>query len=261
MVFENFLLEERGTTIIVRVNRPKALNALNSQVLREFSDLLDELNRRKDIRAVIVTGEGEKAFIAGADIAEMSGMSQVLAMEFARRGQAVTQKLELLNVPVIAAVNGYALGGGCEIALGCDFILASTTAVFGQPEVSLGLITGFGGAVRLAEFVGWPLARELIYTGRRVDAAEALRIGLVNRVVEPARLLDEALALAEAIGANSPLAVKKVKAVMNKVRSEASVAAKLDLEARAFSTVFTTYDQREGTKAFLEKRKAQFKGE
>ncbi|MBI3556894.1 MAG: enoyl-CoA hydratase/isomerase family protein [Deltaproteobacteria bacterium] len=261
MLFENFDLEEQGTTVILRINRPKALNALNGKVLKEFSGILDELNRRKDIRAVVLTGAGEKAFIAGADIAEMSGMSQILALEFARLGQTVTQKLECLNVPVIAAVNGYALGGGCEIAISCDFILASTTAVFGQPEVSLGLITGFGGAVRLADFVGWPLARELIYTGRRVDAIEALRIGLVNRVVEPARLLDEALVVAESIGSNSPQAVRKVKAVMTKVRSEAVLAAKLDLEARAFSTVFTTFDQREGTKAFLEKRKAQFKGE
>ena len=261
MVFENLQLEERGTTVVVRVNRPKALNALNSQVINELSELLDAFNGRKDIRAVVLTGAGEKAFIAGADISEMAGMSQAVAMDFARRGQAVTLKLEQLNVPVIAAVNGFALGGGCEIALGCDFIVASTAAVFGQPEVCLGLITGFGGGVRLADFVGWPMARELIYTGRRVDANEALRIGLVNRVVEPARLLDEAVALADAIGANSPRAIRKVKAVMFKIRSEAALVAKLELEARAFSSVFTSHDQREGTTAFLEKRKARFTGE
>ncbi|MBI3542708.1 MAG: enoyl-CoA hydratase/isomerase family protein [Deltaproteobacteria bacterium] len=261
MAHENFLVELRGTTAVVQVNRPKALNALSTAVLTEFSALLDELHKNKTLRAVVLTGAGDKAFIAGADIAEMSAMSPVLALEFARKGQGVTQKIEGLGVPVIAAVNGYALGGGCEIALACDFILASTTAVFGQPEVCLGLITGFGGGVRLAEFVGWPRARELIYSGRRIKADEALRIGLVNRVVEPAQLLQTALAVADEIGANSPLAVKTVKAVMNKIRSEASVAARLDAEARAFSSVFSSFDQREGTKAFLEKRKAQFKGE
>lgn len=261
MAFENFLLEEHGATVVLKINRPKALNALNSSVLSEFSKVLDELSRRKDLRAVVLTGEGDKAFIAGADISEMSKMTPVLALEFARKGQQVSFQLETLNVPVIAAVNGYALGGGCEMALACDFIVASSTAVFGQPEVCLGLITGFGGAVRLAEFVGWPMARELIYTGRRIKSDEALKLGLVNRVVEPAALLQTALGIASEISANSPQAVRKVKAAMVKIRSEATLSGKLDVEARAFSTTFTTFDQREGTAAFLEKRKAEFKGE
>ena len=261
MTFENFLIEEKGATTVVQINRPKALNALNSAVLEEFVRVLDDLDSRKGIRAVVLTGAGDKAFIAGADIAEMSELSPQAALEFARKGQLVTTKLENLSVPVIAAVNGYALGGGCEMAMSCDFIIASTRAVFGQPEVSLGLITGFGGAVRLADFVGWPRARELIYTGRRIKADEALRIGLANKVVEPEKLMSEALAIAEEIGANSSAAVRRVKAAMVKIRSEASISGRLELEAKAFSAAFNTFDQREGTKAFVEKRKAQFKGE
>lgn len=261
MTYENFLVEQHGTTVVVQVNRPKALNALNTAVLSEFVRVLGDLNARKDVTAVVLTGAGDKAFIAGADIAEMSSMSPEAALEFARKGQAVTKALEGLGVPVIAAVNGYALGGGCEMAISCDFIIASSKAVFGQPEVSLGLITGFGGAVRLAEFVGWPAARELIYTGRRIKADEALRMGLVNKVVEPEKLMTEALAIANEIAANSPAAVRNVKAAMLKIRSEASISGRLEIEAKAFSESFATYDQREGTKAFVEKRKAQFKGE
>lgn len=257
----NFLIEKKEAVLILQINRPKALNALNSSVLDEFLTVLDDLEKRRDIRAVILTGAGDKAFIAGADIAEMSDMSSQAALEFARKGQAVTKKIEQLHVPVIAAVNGYALGGGCEMAISCDFILASTRAVFGQPEVALGLITGFGGAVRLADFVGWPTARELIYTGRRIKADEAFRIGLVNKVVEPELLMEEAIKVAAEIAANSPAAVRRVKAAMVTIRSEVSLAAKLEIEAKAFGEAFNTYDQREGTKAFVEKRKAQFKGE
>lgn len=261
MTFEDFLVELRGATAIIQVNRPKALNALSSAVLAEFLRVLESIETRNDVRAVVLTGAGDKAFIAGADIAEMSELSSAAALEFARKGQAVTRKLEGLRVPVIAAVNGYALGGGCEMAISCDFIVASNKAVFGQPEVALGLITGFGGAVRLAEFVGWPRARELIYTGRRIKADEALRIGLVNKVVEPERLMTEALAIADEIGANSPAAVRNVKAAMVKIRSEPTISSRLEIEAKSFSESFTTFDQREGTKAFVEKRKPQFKGE
>jgi enoyl-CoA hydratase len=258
MKFENFIVEEKGSILLVQINRPKALNALNTAVLTEFSKLFDELAQNRSVRAVVLTGAGEKAFIAGADIGEMSTLSKSQALEFALRGQAVTRKLEALPVPVIAAVNGFALGGGCEMALGCDFIIASERAVFGQPEVTLGLTTGFGGAVRLAEFVGWPMARDLIYTGRRIKADEALRIGLVNKVVDAARLIPEALELAEQIAANSPVAVKAMKRAMTDIRSKASVADRLEIEANAFSGVFESHDQREGTAAFLEKRKAQF---
>jgi enoyl-CoA hydratase len=191
----------------------------------------------------------------------MSALSQAQAQKFAEAGQKVTTLIEAFPAPVIAAVNGYALGGGCEMAIACDFILASSKAVFGQPEVTLGLITGFGGAVRLAEFVGWPRARELIYSGRRINAEEALRIGLVNRVVEPAELMNTATAIATEIAAQSPFAVRQVKRAMQDIRSLPSVGDRLALEARAFAGVFESYDQREGTKAFLEKRKPVFKGE
>ncbi|MEW6057590.1 MAG: enoyl-CoA hydratase-related protein [Bdellovibrionota bacterium] len=261
MMFENFLVEEQGSIVIAKLNRPKALNALNSQTLVEFSKLLTQLSSQGGITALVVTGAGEKAFIAGADISEMSTMSADQALGFARKGQQVTMQLESFPAPVIAAVNGFALGGGCEMALACDFIIASRNAVFGQPEVALGLITGFGGAVRLAEYVGWPMARELIYSGRRIPAEEALRVGLVNRVVEQEKLLEEALVIAKEISANSPAAVRKVKWAMNRIRSESQVASKLEIEAKAFSETFNTFDQREGTKAFAEKRKPQFKGE
>lgn len=258
---EFFLVEQKSATIVVSVNRPKALNALNTSVMKEFACILEGLNSRKDIKAVILTGAGDKAFIAGADIGEMSELTKAQALEFAQRGQEVTERIENLSMPVIAAVNGFALGGGCEMAIACDFIIASTKAVFGQPEVALGLITGFGGAVRLADYVGWPMARELIYTGRRIKADEALRIGLVNRVVEPEQLLSTALAVADELAANSALAVRKVKAAMSRIRSEASMKGRLAIEAKAFSDVFESHDQREGTKAFLEKRKPQYTGE
>lgn len=260
MKLENFIFEKRGVVGLLQINRPKVHNALSVAVLDEFSNALEQIHGMKELRALILTGAGEKAFIAGADISEMSKMSAVQGYDFARKGQKVTQQLETLEIPVIAAVNGFALGGGSEMAIACDFILASNTAVFGQPEVCLGLITGFGGAVRLAEFVGWPMARELIYTGRRIDASEAYRIGLVNRVVEPSQLLSEAFKVAEEVAANSPLAVGKIKSAMLKIRSETALSGKLDIEARAFSTMFTTFDQKEGTGAFLEKRKAQFRG-
>lgn len=261
MAHEFFRVEHRDGVALVKISRPSALNALNLKVLDEFEEVFDELKERGDLCAVVLTGEGDKAFIAGADIAEMSTMSKEEALAFARKGQSVTLKIENLPVPVIAAVNGYALGGGCEIAIACDFILASAKAVFGQPEVCLGLLTGFGGAVRLADFVGWPMARELIFTGRRIDAQEAHHIGLANKVIEPDKLLDQAMALAKSISANSPLGVRKVKAAMVKIRSEAALSSKLEIEARSFSSIFGSFDQREGTRAFLEKRKAQFKGE
>lgn len=259
MTYKNFLIEEKGPILIVQVHRPKALNALNSEVLEEFAKILDDINKRSGVRAVILTGSGDKAFIAGADIEEMSSMSKSQALDFARKGQAVTKKIEDLKIPVIAAVNGYALGGGCEMAISCDFILASTKAVFGQPEVTLGLITGFGGAIRLAQFVGWPMARELIYTGRRIKAEEALRIGLANRVIEPEKLMTEAMAVAEEIASVSPNAVRVVKKAIREICSQnLNHDKQLETEALAFSNVFETSDQREGTKAFLEKRKPQY---
>ncbi len=261
MKFENLNFEILDSNVgVLTVNRPKALNALNSLVIKELADFFREVTNRKDIKALILTGNGDKAFIAGADIAEMSKLSKADALSFARSGQVVSKLMQDLPFPVIAAVNGYALGGGCEMAISCDFIIASEKAVFGQPEVSLGLITGFGGAVRLAEFVGWPMAKELIYTGKRIDAQEAYRIGLANKVVSQETLMTEALSIAKKIAENSSLAVATVKRAMSEINSVSDLSERLEIEATAFSSVFDSYDQKEGTSAFVEKRKPAFKG-
>lgn len=260
MTLEHFLYEEKGPVGILTVNRPKALNALNSALLREFVKVLQDLKTKPQLRALILTGSGDKAFIAGADISEMATMSKSQALQFAKLGQHATLLLEELPFPVIGAVNGFALGGGCEMAIACDFILCSENAVFGQPEVCLGLIPGFGGSARLYDFVGWPMARELIYTGKKIKADEAMRLGLVNRVMPLDKLMDEAMRVADEISRNSPVAIRAAKHAMRKVRSEARVEARLEIEARDFSLVFESQDQKEGTKAFIEKRKPAFKG-
>jgi enoyl-CoA hydratase len=211
------------------------------------------------VRAIIVTGAGDRAFIAGADIAEMKDKSPSEALAFARLGQAVCSAIEAAPQPVIAAINGYALGGGCEIALACDIRLASETAVLGQPEVALGVPPGWGGTQRLPRVIGPGLARELIYTGRRVGAEEALRIGLVNAVYPPAELLERARALAAEIARNAPVAVRLSKEAIRR-GLDVDLAAGLALEAQAFALAFSTADQREGMSAFLEKRSPEFRG-
>lgn len=269
--FENLLLEVKEGVATVSFNRPKALNALNGATLKELRAALVWIEHHaagregsaadgKQIDVVILTGAGEKSFVAGADILEMKDKSHEEGESFARMGQGVTRALELLPQPVIAAVNGFALGGGCEFAISCDFILASETAVFGQPEVALGIIPGFGGSVRLARFVGMPRARELIYTGRKIKAPEALRIGLANEVVPAAELMARAHAIAQEIRKNSPMAVAKSKKLMNQIYTMPTDAA-LREEALMFGGIFGSYDQREGMGAFAEKRKANFKGE
>jgi enoyl-CoA hydratase len=255
----------------ITFNRPKALNALNEATLRELRAALvwvehhsagregaATVGERVDV--LILTGSGEKSFVAGADILEMKDKSHEEGEAFARLGQGVTRALELLPQPVIAAVNGFALGGGCEFAIACDFILASENAVFGQPEVALGIIPGFGGSVRLARFVGQPRARELIYTGRKIKAAEALRIGLANDVVPLAGLLARAREVAQEIRKNSPLAVARSKRLMNQIYTQ-PIDSALREEALMFGSIFGSYDQREGMNAFADKRKAAFKGE
>lgn len=260
MNLEFFRIEEKGPAVVLTIDRPKALNALNSKVLSEFLTALEHVEEIQTCRALILTGAGEKSFIAGADIAEMSDLPSEKAYEFARKGQIVTQKLASLPFPVIAAVNGFALGGGCEMAIACDFIICSKNAVFGQPEVSLGIITGFGGAVRLAQFVGTPRARELIFSGRRINSDEALRIGLVNEVVEREKLLERALEIANSIALNSPLAVRNVRKVMQEIESTQNLDQCLEKEARAFANGFGSFDQKEGTRAFVEKRKPTYRG-
>lgn len=269
--FENLLLEVSGGIATVSFNRPKALNALNEATLKELRSALvwiehhaagregaDVSGERVDV--VILTGTGEKSFVAGADILEMKDKGFEEGELFARLGQGVTRAIELLPQPVIAAVNGFALGGGCEFALACDFIIASENAVFGQPEVALGIIPGFGGSVRLARFVGQPRARELIYTGRKIKADEALRIGLANAVVPLPGLLAKAKEIAAEIQKNSPMAVSRSKRLMNHIYTM-PIDQALREEALMFGGIFGSYDQREGMTAFAEKRKATFKGE
>lgn len=267
--FENLLVEAKDGVATISFNRPKALNALNEQTLKELRAALllvehhaagREGAAAMQIDVVILTGAGEKSFVAGADILEMKDKSHEQGEEFARMGQSVTRALELIPQPVIAAVNGFALGGGCEFAIACDFILASENAVFGQPEVCLGIIPGFGGSVRLSRFVGQAHARELIYTGRKIKADEAKRIGLANEVVPLTELMPRAQAIAQEIRKNSPLAVARSKKLMNQIYTM-PIDSALREEALMFGSIFGSYDQREGMGAFAEKRKASFRGE
>jgi enoyl-CoA hydratase len=260
MDFETLIVDSREGITTVTVNRPKALNALSVRTLTEMKQLLVSLtaNHGFAVRGVMLTGAGDRAFIAGADIREMAVMTPGEGEAFGQLGQEVTQLLEDLPMPVIACVNGYALGGGCEMAMGCDYIYATENAVFGQPEVALGLIPGFGGCVRLQRYVGPARAKEMIYTGRRVGAMEALGIGLVNRVFPSQRdmLAAAAQSLSE-VAEQSPMAVSLCKATINAANGQTTAEA-LKVETAAFRAAFTTDDMREGTSAFLEKRAAAF---
>ncbi|MBV8638203.1 MAG: enoyl-CoA hydratase/isomerase family protein [Candidatus Eremiobacteraeota bacterium] len=253
--FENILVERDGAVGIITLNRPKVLNALNAALLREVSEALAKLERDEAVRAVVVTGSGEKAFAAGADIGELNALQNAGAgADKARSGQRVTRQMERLRKPVIVAVNGFALGGGCELAMGGDIMIASENAKFGQPEVNLGLIPGFGGSQRTTRLVGKGMAAYLCLTGETIDAAEALRIGLVQRVVPLANLLDEAKRIANMIASKAPLAIASCKRVINN-GAHLSIDDALELEAIEFGTLVDTNDFREGTGAFLEKRK------
>jgi enoyl-CoA hydratase len=243
----------------VTMNRPEALNAFNSQQLRLMIEAFRRLRDDDRVRCVILTGAGERAFAAGADIKEMAGKNRDDALEFARLGHAVTGAVEAMAKPTIAAVNGYALGGGCEIALGCDIRIASENAVFAQPEVSLGIPPGWGATQRLTRLVGPGLASEMIFSGRQVKADEALRIGLVNAVYPLAALLGEAKKLAESIAKQSPQAVAAAKSLMQ-LAYNGQIASGLDTEARVFAAAFGSADQREGMAAFIDKRAASFTG-
>ncbi len=256
--YKNILIEYEPPAAILKVNRPKALNALNPETIRELSAALDEILENQEIRGVILTGAGDKAFIAGADISRMPDMTPQEAEKFAEEGQKLTLKMEEYPLPIIAAVNGYALGGGTELALACDFIYASPKAVFGQPEVNLGIIPGFGGTQRLARVVGVNMAMELILTGRHIDANEAYRIGLVNKLVEDDLIGAAKQTIAE-ISQRGPLAVMYSKKAVRR-GIELSIEAGLELEKALFGLVFASEDRVEGVTAFLEKRKAEFKG-
>ncbi|OPJ61532.1 short-chain-enoyl-CoA hydratase [Clostridium oryzae] len=258
MELNNVILEKEGKVAIVTINRPKALNALNSATLKDLDVVIDELEKDDDIYAVIVTGSGEKAFVAGADITEMKDLSTIEARKFSSLGNKVFRRLENLEKPVIAAVNGFALGGGCELSLSCDIRIASEKAKFGQPETGLGITPGFGGTQRLARLVGTGVAKELIYTCKIVKADEALRVGLVNKVVEPEKLMEEAKAMATAIAANAPIAVKLSKVAINR-GIQCDIDTAVMYEAEAFGECFSTEDQTEGMTAFVEKRDKSFK--
>lgn len=253
------LVEKDAGVVTVTLNRPDKLNALTSELLTELGMALHGLVSDAELRCVILTGAGDKAFAAGADIAAMSEMTPVQAKQFADKGHRVGSSIEAMTVPVIAAVNGFALGGGCELALACDFIYASDKAKLGQPEVNLGVIPGFGGTQRLARRVGAARARELCMTGDIVNAEEALRIGLVNAVVPHAELLPRVRETAKKIASKGPLAIAAVKRVVAR-GADVPLQTANELEATAFAALFGTHDQREGMRAFVEKRPAKFEG-
>lgn len=250
-------LEVDGGIATLTIDRPEKLNALDRSVVEEIGSAVREAAGQGDLRCMIVTGAGEKAFVAGADISEMKPMGVDDARRFAESGHAALDAIESAPFPVIAAVNGFALGGGCEIALACDFIYASDKAKLGQPEVKLGVIPGFGGTQRLARRVGIAMARELVYGAGTIDAATALRIGLVNAVFPAAELMSQVRAVARNIASMGPLAVRAAKRVLRE-GEEKPLAEANRLEIAAFASCFTTTDQKEGMSAFLEKRAARF---
>ena len=257
MTYQTILFEMRGRTALVTINRPDKLNALNAQCKAELAEVFARLKIDAGTDAVVVTGAGEKSFVAGTDIAELAALDAVTGRAFAAGGQAVFDQIQHLGKPVIAAVNGYALGGGCELALACHIRLSSDRAKFGQPEVNLGIIPGYGGTQRLARLVGAGRAAEMILTGNTLDAQEAFAIGLVSRVVPAAELLSAALELAGAILAKGQIAVRMALKAIN-VSMETSLSEGLTIEASLFGECCSTADFREGTSAFLEKRKPNF---
>jgi enoyl-CoA hydratase len=256
---ENLLVERDGAVATITVNRPKVLNALNAQTLDELRRTILALKHDASVRAVIVTGAGEKSFIAGADINELSVQTPTGGRGHAMTGQHVLDLIESLGKPVIAAINGYALGGGCELAMACTIRIAADTAKLGQPEINLGIIPGYAGTQRLARLVGRGRALELLLTGDQISAAEAHRLGLVNRVVPAADLLAEARKLAAALASKAPIAMAYIIDAVNKGLDMSLREAQV-FEATLFGLVSSTDDMREGTKAFLDKRKAEFKG-
>lgn len=241
---------------VVKINRPNAMNALNSGVLKELDIAIERIKEEDLVKVIILTGEG-KAFVAGADIGEMQHKNTIKAREFAQLGMEVFRKLELLKKPVIAAVNGFALGGGCELAMSCDFIIAGDNARFGQPEVSLGITPGFGGTQRMTRIVGRSMAKELIYTGRIIGAVKAKEIGLVNEVVNKEDLLKRAIEIAGEISRNSSTAVNYSKSAINR-GMEVDLDTGLSIERDMFGLCFATDDQIEGMKAFIDNRKPNF---
>lgn len=257
--YEMLLVERDGAAGVITVNRPEKLNALNARVMAELEQAVGELDADPAVRAIIITGAGEKAFVAGADIAELAKLDGMGGLEKAREGQAIMRRIETSSKPIIAAVNGFALGGGCELALACDIRIASDNARLGLPEVGLGIIPGYGGTQRLPRIIGKGLALELILTGTQVKADEALRIGLVNKVVPQAELLATAKAMVAQMAKNGPLAMAAARRVVHE-GLDVDIDRGLALEALHFGVMCATRDTREGLTAFVEKRKPEFKG-
>ena len=254
----NFLKVERNEGVtVMKISAPKSLNALNSTILKEIDDFIGSLDATT--RVLIITGDGEKSFVAGADISEMAHLDEPQGFEFGRLGAQVFRRIETLPIPVIAAVNGFALGGGCELAMSCDIRSASNKAKFGQPEVGLGIIPGFSGTYRLPKLIGQGYAKEMIYTGKVIRADEALRIGLVNAVYEPEELMDKAMEMAQMMLKNAPVAISLAKQSINE-GYDLDADGAIGLENKLFGKCFATSDQKEGMDAFLNKRKAAFTG-
>ena len=250
----NVLLEKKGNIAVATINRPKALNALNSEVLEDLNELVELVNADEEIRALVLTGSGEKAFVAGADIGEMSTLTKAGGEAFGKKGNNVFRKLETMPIPTIAAVNGFALGGGCELSMSCDIRICSDNAVFGQPETGLGITPGFGGTQRLARLVGMGMAKQMVYSALNINAEEALRIGLVNAVYPQAELMENALKLANKIARNAPIAVRNCKKAMNEGISK-PINEAVEVEEKLFGDCFETHDQVEGMKCFLSREK------
>ncbi len=258
--FENIILEDLDDGIFrISINRPKQLNALSQETVAELGSAIQAIGDDTSARVLLITGVGDKAFIAGADISQFTDLSSLQARELGLAGQNICNALEHLSIPVVAVVSGYALGGGCEVALACDWIIASENASFGQPEINLGIMPGFGGTQRLMRQVGKSLAIELCMTGRMLDAQEAQRIALVNQVYPADELQPAALELAKTLSQKAPIALKFIKQAIHDGQSM-TLAHACQMEAELFGLCFSSEDQEEGVAAFLEKRRAEFKG-
>ena len=257
-MYQTLLTSIENSVLTITINRPEKLNALNKNVFTDLDKALDDIEKNPEIRSVIITGAGSKAFVAGADISEFGDLNKEQAMTMAQRGQDIFLKIERSNKPIIAAVNGFALGGGCELSMACHFRIASETAKFGQPEVNLGLIPGYGGTQRLVQLIGKGRALELLMSGNIIDANTALQYGLVNDVVKQEDLLTKAKSILETINSKAPLAVAACIQTANAVYDETING--FELEIKEFGNCFATEDMKEGVSAFLEKRKSIFKG-
>ncbi len=259
MTYKNIILKIESDVALITFNRPKVLNALNSELLTEFSQALDEISEDENVRVLVLTGSGSKAFVAGADIKEINGLDPLSAKVFAKKGQDIIGRLSGLPIPAVAGVNGFALGGGTEIALGCDFIYASEKAVFGLPEITLGIIPGFGGTQRLSRLTGANIAREMIFTGKTIDAAEAKELGIVNRVCPEISLMDDVMKTAGKIAKMGRVSLRAAKQAINRGMNT-DIETGCVIENDAFALCIASEDFKEGTDAFIEKRKPLFKG-